>query len=94
MATYIVFGKYTLEGMKEMSAKRTEKAEAVIKKFGGKTKAAYALLGEVDLVFVIEFPGMEKAMQASAALSRLLNIAFTTSPAVTVEEFDKLLKEI
>lgn len=94
MATYIVFGKYTLEGMKEMSAERTEKAEAVIKKFDGKIKAAYALLGEVDLVFVVEFPRTEKAMQASAALSRLLNIGFTTSPAVTVEEFDKLLSKI
>jgi len=94
MATYVVFGKYTLEGMKDMSAERTKKAEDVIKKFDGKIKAAYALLGEVDLLFVIEFPGTEKAMQASAALSRLLNIAFTTAPAVTVEEFDKLLKEI
>jgi uncharacterized protein with GYD domain len=94
MATYVVFGKYTLEGMKDMSAERTEKATAVIKKYDGKIKAAYALLGDVDLVFVIEFPKTEKAMQASAALSRLLGIGFTTSPAVTVEQFDKLLGDI
>jgi uncharacterized protein with GYD domain len=94
MATYLVFGKYTLDGMKDMSAKRTKKATDLVEKFGGKIKAAYALLGEVDLVLIVEFPGPKKAMQASAALSRMLGIAFTTSPAVTVEEFDKLLADI
>jgi hypothetical protein len=29
-------------------------------------------------------------MAASAALARLTGIAFSTAPAVTVEEFDKL----
>jgi hypothetical protein len=33
-------------------------------------------------------------MQASAALSKLTGISFTTSPAVTVEEFDKLMAEV
>ena len=32
-------------------------------------------------------------MQASIALTKLTGIGFTTSPAVAVDEFDKLLAE-
>jgi hypothetical protein len=31
-------------------------------------------------------------MQASVELTKLLGIAFTTSPAVTMEEFDQLIE--
>ncbi len=31
-------------------------------------------------------------MKASIELAKLLGIAFTTSPAVTLEEFDKLVE--
>ena len=34
MATYIMLGKYSLEGIKEVSAARTEKAVAIIEKNG------------------------------------------------------------
>ena len=52
MATYVMLGKYSLEGVKGISAKRTDKARAVIKQHGGELKAVYALLGEFDLVWV------------------------------------------
>lgn len=94
MATYLLFGQYSAEAIKGMSAERTEKGQAVVEKFGGKINAAYALLGEKDLVLIVDFPGTEQAMQASAALSKLTGISFTTSPAVTLEEFDKLMAKV
>ena len=94
MATYIFFGKYTLEGMKGMSAERTKQAEDIVKKFDCKVKDGYALLGPIDIVFIAEFPNTEKAMQTSAALSKLTSITFTTAPAVTIDEFDKLMEKI
>jgi len=90
MATYFMFGKYTLEGIKGMSAERTKRIEDVIKKSGGKVKSMHALIGEHDLVFIVEFPSNQEAMKASVAITKLTGISFTTSPAVTVEEFDKL----
>jgi uncharacterized protein with GYD domain len=90
MGTYLMFGRYTMEAMEEISAERTDSAAAVIKKLGGKFKGGYAMLGETDLLMIAEFPGTEQAMQASVALAKLLGISFTTAPAVTVEEFDKL----
>jgi uncharacterized protein with GYD domain len=94
MATFFMFGKYSLEVMKEISAERTKKAEDLVKKFKGDVKAGYALLGETDLVIIAEFPDTKQAMQASAALSKLTGISFTTSPAVKLDEFDKLMAEV
>jgi uncharacterized protein with GYD domain len=92
MSTFVMFGKYSLEAMKEISALRTAKASAVIEDLGGEIKAGYALLGETDLLIVVDLPGVNEAMQASVEMTRLLGIAFTTSPAVTVEEFDRLIE--
>ena len=94
MATFFMFGRYTSEALKGISAKRTKDAEILIKKFGGKVESVYALLGEKDLVFITNFPGMGQAMKASVALSKMTAISFTTLPAVTVEEFDKLMVEV
>jgi uncharacterized protein with GYD domain len=91
MATYVMLGKYSLEGLKGISAKRSDEARALIKQRGGELKAVYALLGEVDLVGIVELPDTARAMQTSAALTKLLGVDFTTAPALTIEEFDKLM---
>ena len=90
MSTYFFFGRYSESALKEISAKRTEKAATTIQKFGGEGKSVYALLGEHDLVIIAEVPGTEAAMQCSLALHKLTGIAFTTAPAVSVDQFDKL----
>ena len=86
-----MFGKYSLEAVKAVSAKRTDKAVALIKGNGGELKAGYALLGDIDLVLIVELPDMERAMKTSAALSAQLGISFSTAPAVSVADFDKLM---
>jgi uncharacterized protein with GYD domain len=91
MATFIMFGKYSHDSISKISTKRTNDAIAVIKNNGGSLKAGYALLGQDDLLLIVEFPGNEQAMKTSVALAKLLDIAFSTSPAVTMEEFDKLV---
>ena len=91
MASYVMLGKYSGEALKGISARRTDEAKALIKKHGGELKAAYAVLGAVDLVMIVELPDTASAMATSAALAKLTGIAFTTSPAVTIEEFDRLV---
>jgi len=90
MAIYLLFGKYSAEAFKGISAKRTDEARALIKKHGGELKAAYATLGGVDLMMAIDLPDNKQAMATSMALSKLTGIAFTTSPAVPIDDFDKL----
>lgn len=91
MSTFMMFGKYSPEALKQASAERTEKAVQVVRKHGGKLSAMYALLGEHDLLLVVEFPDGAAAMKASVALGKLTGIGFSTFPAVPVEEFDKML---
>jgi len=94
MATFIMMGKYTSESLKGISSERTDKAVYLIKKCGGEVKSIYALLGKHDLIAIVDYPGIEQAMKASIALSKLTGIAFTTSQAISVEEFDKMVTEI
>ncbi len=94
MATFFMFGKYTNEALKGMSAARTTKVQDLVKKYGGDIKSMYALLGAYDLVFLAEFPGVGQAMQASVALAKATGISFTTRPAVSVAEFDQLMAAV
>ena len=91
MATFLMFGKYSAESVKGISAQRTQKVSEVAKKLGGKVQASYALLGCHDLVFIVDLPDVAKAMKASIELAQSTGISFSTSPAVAVEEFDKLV---
>ena len=94
MATFFMFGKYTRKALKELSSDRTKKAEALIEKFGGKVHSMYALFGEKDLVFIVDLPSLQDAMKVSIALTKLTGILFSTSPAITVDEFDKLMRDV
>ena len=91
MATYLMFGKYSGEAVKGISADRTKKAVGAVEKQGGEVKSMYALLGEYDLVLIADLPGTAEAMKASIALNELTGISFSTTAAMPVEEFDKMV---
>ena len=91
MDTYLMFGEYSIDAVKSVSARRTEQAVRIIKDNGGEYQGGYALLGEIDLVLIVKFPDTESAMKTSQALSKRLGINFNTAPAVSVAEFDQLM---
>lgn len=90
MARFLMLGKYSLEAIKGISSERTKKAISIIEKSAGKVSSMYALLGNYDLALVVDLPGISEAMKTSIALADLTGISFTTSPAISVEEFDKI----
>jgi uncharacterized protein with GYD domain len=94
MPIFMMFGKYTKDSLKNVSENRTKKAIKVIEKNGGKVISMYAVMGEHDLVFTLDFPDTDKALSASMALSLLTGISFSTSPVVDVEKFDRLMSKI
>lgn len=89
MAKFLMLGRYSLEGVKGVKAGRTKKVVGLIKKFGGKVISMHALLGKYDLVFIVDFPGVSNVIKASVSLVKLTGISFVSSPAITVEEFDR-----
>ncbi|MCP4724946.1 MAG: GYD domain-containing protein [bacterium] len=94
MITFIMLGRYSANALKEISAERTNEAVDLIKKLGGEVHSMYALFGEIDLAFVVDFPGLEQGMKASIAITKQTGISFTTLPAMEVEDFDRIMSEI
>ena len=90
MATFLMLGKYSIGSIREISVDRTRRAKAIIREHQGKTKSMHALLGGYDLVFLVELPDVEAAMRVSVDLARETGISFSSYPAVSVGEFDKL----
>jgi uncharacterized protein with GYD domain len=91
MAKFLMLGKYSTDGVKGIATERTKKVVEAIQKAGGKATAMYALLGNYDLAFVVDFPGNADVIKASIAITKLTSIGFTTCPAIPVEEFDKMI---
>ncbi|MGE5197754.1 MAG: GYD domain-containing protein [Deltaproteobacteria bacterium] len=90
MAKFVMLGKYSSEAIKGITAERTKKGIEVIEKAGGKVNSMFALMGCFDLLLVVDFPGVAEAMKASVALSKLTGIGFSTSAAMSIEEFDRI----
>lgn len=94
MATFFMFGKYSSEAARKISAERTDKVREAIEKLGGRVKDIYVLLGEYDVVIITELPRMAEAMQASIALKRLTDISFFTAAAMPIDEFDEMAESL
>jgi len=91
MAKFLMLGKYSSEAIKGIAADRTKKVVDIIEESGGRVNLMLALLGNYDLAFVVDFPGVSEAMKASVGITNLTGIGFVTSPAISVEDFDKAL---
>jgi len=94
MATFLLFGSYSMESIKQISAGRTQQATALIEANGGKVISGYALLGKKDLILILELPDTQAAIKTSVGLTKMLGVSFTTAPAVSFEEFDNLTADI
>lgn len=94
MNSFILIGKYSPEAVKEMGADRTQKSTRLINELGGEVKAMFALLGGFDVVMIVDLPSTESAMKASLGLNILTGISFSTFPAVSINDFDRIIGEV
>lgn len=92
MSKYLMLGKYSAEAVKGIKAERTKKVAAIIKKNGGKVVSMYALLGPYDLALLVDMPGNAAAMKTAISITKLTGIGFSSLPALTVEEFDRIAR--
>jgi len=97
MPVYVSLVKFTREGimtMKDQGIARSNKVKRNVEELGGKLLAAYYCLGEYDVVAILEFPDNKTAMKAAVRNASIGHIAITTMPAVTRDEWAKLLKQV
>jgi uncharacterized protein with GYD domain len=93
MHTYFMLGRYTSDSIRNVSPERTRLAISTIEEFNGQIMGLYALLGEFDIVFIVNLPGNREAMDASVRLFQRTGIMFRTLPAINAERFDASLEK-
>ena len=96
MATYIVLGNFTEQGMRAIrdTTKRAEALSALAKKVGVTVKEVYWTLGEYDIATIVEAPD-DAAMSAfGLSVGTLGNVRTRTLRAFNAEEMGRILGKL
>ena len=93
MATFIVLGNFTEQGIRNIkeSPKRAEAFKALAQKAGCKVKEIFWTLGHYDIVTVVEAPDTVSATALGLSVASLGNVRTETLTAFPSEEFGKIL---
>ncbi len=96
MATYIILGNYTAQGIRNIkdSPARLDAARDQLGAIGVEIKAFYLTMGQYDLVAVVEAPDTSTAARALMTLGVQGNVSTTTMAALTESEFRALVGEM
>lgn len=94
MPNYVVLSKLTDEGRKtiKQKPKRMLEVNKELEAMGVKVKEQFALLGPYDFVNIVEAPDNETVMKMSVELGSRGSVELLSMPAMTVEEFMKMVK--
>lgn len=97
MATFIILGNYTAQGIKAIkeSPGRLDAARAGLESaYGVKIKDFYLTMGQYDIVAVVEAPDAKAAAKALLTLGGQGNVSTATMAALTEDEFRDLISEL
>lgn len=94
MAYYVILSKLTDDGRKTVKQRpeRVMEVNKEIEAMGVKVKQQFAVLGEYDFVNIVEAPDNQTVMKMSVELGSRGSVQLLTMPAISVEEFLKILK--
>jgi uncharacterized protein with GYD domain len=94
MATYIILGKFTQQGMSTIkdAPKRRARAREIAKSLSGEIKNVYMTMGRYDLVVVAELPDDEALAKLALQVGMQGNLSTQTLRAFDEAETDKLLE--
>jgi len=96
MATYILLGRYTAQGLKDIK-KTTQRAQTVKQmaaKAGLNMKETYWTLGQYDVVAVFEAPDDEAMTAFALSVARSGNVTTQTMRAFASTEMDTMLSKV
>jgi uncharacterized protein with GYD domain len=96
MPHYIVLGKFTNEGMKDVKngQKRLKEVRERLEKMGGKMVSWYATMGEYDFVAITEMPSDEAQMTSLLANGMLGAVRTETLRAFPETELAKMIERL
>ncbi len=95
MPIYVTMWKYTKDGLVDMkqTSERYKKVNEIIKSHGGKLINAYGLIGEYDVMTIVELPDEKALMSAILKISSKGRVIPVTMLAVPIDEFLKITSE-
>ena len=96
MPKYIILGKFTAEGIKNIkdSPKRLEGAGKLAESLGGKILKFYYTMGRYDFVCVVKATSDETMMQALLTLGSQGSISTETLTAISVEKVAEIIGKL
>ena len=96
MATYIVFGNFTEQGISHAkeSPKRKEAFKEMAKQLGVTVKDVYWTLGQYDIVLILEAHDDLAVAELGLSLGKLGNVRTQTMRAFGPAEVTKLLDKM
>src|SRR5712691_262291 len=96
MATYVSLIQYTQKGIESIkeSPKRLDTARKAFEAEGAKLKDFYLVMGEYDIVIVVDAPNDEVVAKVSLMLGSKGNVKTRTSRAFTESEYRKLIQSL
>ena len=96
MQTYVTLWKYTKDGLMDIkkTPKRFDFVKKVINSAGGKLLSIYGLVGEYDVVSVMEMPDEKTAAATILKICSTGRITSQTMIALSVDDFLSIAKEV
>jgi uncharacterized protein with GYD domain len=96
MATYLLLGNYTPQGMDKIrgAPARIDTAREVIDNCGGKLIGWYVTMGQYDFASLIEAPSDEIMARLALAMSSHGNISTQTLRAFDEQEFRDIINSL
>ena len=95
MQTYVILMNFTTKGAETLveSAKRYEGFEQGIREVGGKVLGAYALLGDYDVMILVELPDVKAVTKTVIRAAARGTATSKTLTAIPLKEFYGLVAE-
>jgi len=96
MPLYITLWKYTAEGLRDIrnTASRFKAVQKIIEANGGKLVNIYGLVGEYDIITIIEMPNKSALTSTIIKIAASGRIVPKTLQALPIEEFLKVTSEV
>ena len=96
MPKYIVLGKFTAEGIKNIknSPKRLAKANEIAESVGAKIKKFYYTMGRYDFVAVCEAPDEEAMTKSLLTIGSMGSVSTETLTAISAEKGAEIIKSL
>jgi len=93
MATYIMLVKYTQKGIENVkqSPARLDAAKKAFKTLGAEIKEFYLVVGQYDIVLLVEAPNDETLAKCALDLASKGSVTTQTLRAFKEEEYRKIL---